>query len=230
MKIVFLNVWNAHEREPLFAFIREQIQDTDIFCLQEAYPNTRHLFEDALPGFRLTSAYKFIVTDEDFAQATYVREGLEQGTAEVLFEREPFRCGLGICTPVRFGEDVLQVINFHGLSKPGAKMDDPDRLRQSRGLIEFMAGKPGPKIIGGDLNLMPDTESVGMFAKNGYRDLIADFKIPTTRNRLVWDKYPDSKQYYSDYVFVSPEVKVKEFSVPQNEISDHLPLIVDIQI
>jgi endonuclease/exonuclease/phosphatase family metal-dependent hydrolase len=92
-----------------------------------------------------------------------------------------------------------------------------------------MARKPGLKIIGGDLNLMPDTESVRMFAANGYRDLIAEFKIPTTRNRLVWDKFPDSKQYYSDYVFVSPEVKVREFSVPNNEISDHLPLIVDIQ-
>ena len=33
-----------------------------------------------------------------------------------------------------------------------------------------------------------------------------------------------------DYVFVSPEVKVIDFSVPNIEISDHLPLILDFEV
>ena len=84
-------------------------------------------------------------------------------------------------------------------------------------------------MIGGDFNLAPETKSIAMLTENGYRDLIKDFKIRTTRNRLAWEMYPESKQYFSDYVFASPEVKVKEFTVPENEISDHLPLILDIE-
>ena len=40
--------------------------------------------------------------------------------------------------------------------------------------------------------------------------------------------YPESPQLFSDYVFVSPEVAVSGFSVPEDEISDHLPMIVDL--
>jgi len=35
---------------------------------------------------------------------------------------------------------------------------------------------------------------------------------------------------HSDYVFVSLEVKVKKFEVPNIEISDHLPLILDFEM
>lgn len=67
-----------------------------------------------------------------------------------------------------------------------------------------------------------------MFEKNGYKDLIKDYKIPTTRNKVAWKMYPDNPQLYSDYVFVSSGIEVKSFSVIENEISDHLPLILEI--
>jgi endonuclease/exonuclease/phosphatase family metal-dependent hydrolase len=85
------------------------------------------------------------------------------------------------------------------------------------------------KIIGGDFNLLPETKSAQMFEENDYRSLIKEFRIRTTRNRLAWELYPNDKQYYADYVFVSPGVNVKEFSVPENEISDHLALILRVE-
>jgi endonuclease/exonuclease/phosphatase family metal-dependent hydrolase len=229
MKIIFLNVWNAKMREPLADFIREQARDTDVFCLQEVYGRARRLLGGLLPGYRRATALKYVTLRDPFAQATYVRAGLEAGEPAALCERQPRRCGLGICTPVRLGRATVSIVNVHGLAQPGDKRDNPERLAQSRGIIEFCAALPGPKIIGGDFNLMPDTESLRMFAKNGYRDLVADFKVPTTRNRLAWVNYPGKEQYYSDYVFASPELKIKTFAVPRNEISDHLPLIIEIE-
>jgi hypothetical protein len=67
-----------------------------------------------------------------------------------------------------------------------------------------------------------------MFKNNGYKNLIGDYQIITTRNNLAWSLYPD-KQYFADYVFASPEIKVKSFEVPNNEVSDHLPLILEIE-
>jgi endonuclease/exonuclease/phosphatase family metal-dependent hydrolase len=92
-----------------------------------------------------------------------------------------------------------------------------------------MAKTDGEKIIGGDFNLNKNTESVKMFEKNGYRNLIEEFGIEVTRNHLIWDLYPENIQFWADYLFVSPEVKVKSFEVPKNEVSDHLPQVLVIE-
>jgi len=98
-------------------------------------------------------------------------------------------------------------------------------------IVEHLSKCTDPKVIGGDFNLMPDTESVGLFEKSGYKNLIKDFDIKTTRSSLNSGKYPEGDiQYFADYAFVSPEVKVKDFKVPQVEISDHLPLILEFEI
>ena len=68
-----------------------------------------------------------------------------------------------------------------------------------------------------------------MFEDNGYKNLIKEFKIPTTRNEISWAKY-ENKQLFADFVFVSPDVKITNFSVPNNEISDHLPLILEFRM
>ena len=81
------------------------------------------------------------------------------------------------------------------------------------------------------LILEANTKSVSLFKDNGcYIDLIKRYKILTTRNRLIWDEYPDNKQYFSDYVFVGPTVQVTEFLVPDIEISDHLPIILKFSL
>ncbi len=231
MKIIFLNVWHGKMKEALTAFIKEQAEDTDVFCFQECYPPAQALFREILPDHPLVaSAYKYISADDDFAQATYVRRGKEAGRPQVLFEREPLYCGLGVCVPVEFGDGILHVINFHGLAQPGDKTDDLNRIKQSKGLVDFCRASSAPKIIGGDFNLLPDTQSVRMFSENGYHDLISDFKIKTTRNRLAWEKYPGHEIYYSDFVFAGPKLKVTSFAAPQIEVSDHLPLVVNIEV
>jgi len=82
-------------------------------------------------------------------------------------------------------------------------------------------------------------ESLKMFESKGFRNLIKDFKIPTTRNEYAWKHAFEKrglnrpyfgKQLFADYVFVSPEVKVNKFEVSKIEISDHLPMILDFEI
>jgi endonuclease/exonuclease/phosphatase family metal-dependent hydrolase len=92
-----------------------------------------------------------------------------------------------------------------------------------------MKGKEGIQIIGGDFNILPETESIRMFKDQGYADLIKDFSIRTTRNRFAWEKYPGNELYYSDYVFIK-HAKVVDFAVPALEISDHLPMLLDIEV
>jgi endonuclease/exonuclease/phosphatase family metal-dependent hydrolase len=68
-----------------------------------------------------------------------------------------------------------------------------------------------------------------MFTRHGYRDLISEFSIDTTRNHLAWDRHP-TKMYYSDYIFVNEMVQLERFEVPKNEVSDHLPMLLEIEV
>jgi exonuclease III len=229
MKIVFLNTWNGKIRDGITEFIKEHSRNTDVFCFQEVYPEMRFFCKEILPDYAEFYAYKFVVKDDDFPQATYVNKKINNISSSILFDRQ-LDCGLGVNVIFSLGNNNVHICNFHGLSKPGNKLDNSNRLKQSKYLIDFFRDKDGQKIIGGDFNLLPDTKSIQIFKENGYRDLIKDFNIKTTRNRLSWEMYPDNPQYHSDYVFLSPEVKIKKFSVPDVEISDHLPLILEIEV
>ena len=227
MKIIFLNTWNAKEREAITAFILEHRESTEVFCFQEAYEEMRLLAKEILPDYEETYGYKWVSETDDFPQATYVRKDLEQIVSHPFLE-EWSNTGLAIYTHLRKNGQEIHLANFHGTARPGEKLDNPGRLKQSEELIRFFKDKEGLKIIGGDFNVLPDTESMQMFEKHGYRDLIKDFGIKSTRNELSWARYPDNKQYFSDYAFMSPNVNVQSFEVPDIEISDHLPLILEI--
>jgi len=136
--------------------------------------------------------------------------------------------GLGITTQIDYHGTPLAICNFHGRSRPGDKLDTPERLSQSQGLIDCFRSLPLPLILGGDFNLDIHSTSISLLEKAGYKNLITEYAIRTTRNRIIWDKYPATPQLYSDYVFVSPDISVTDFIVPENEISDHLPLILRI--
>lgn len=74
-----------------------------------------------------------------------------------------------------------------------------------------------------------------MFENAGYINLIKDFKIERTRNDITWKYHSKGKrsfvkQYYADYVFTSPDTQINSFEVPNVEISDHFPLILNIDI
>ena len=228
MKIIFLNTWNGKMREAISEFLNEQKQDTDIFCLQEVDSEMKLLCEELLPNYEVVSEYKRIDDTDYFSQSTYMKKGLNVVSSDILFATEMDR-GLGIYTQLEVNEQNIHLCNFHGKSRPIDKLDNEGRLKQSQGLIDFFEEKQGLKIIGGDFNILPETQSIGMFEENGYRDLIKDFHVRTTRNRLVWERFP-TKMLFSDYVFVNSEIDVTNFTVIENEISDHLPLILEIHI
>lgn len=133
---------------------------------------------------------------------------------------------------IRFEKDgrAYTLANVHGLAYPGTKRDTPERIAQSQKIIDFLATEQSEKILGGDFNLMPDTESIRMIegAGTGMRNLITDFAITTTRSAFSYGQYPEGdRQYFADFAFVSRGIRISDFRVPQKEISDHLPLILE---
>jgi len=231
MKIVFLNTWAATQKENLEKFIKEHISSTDIFCLQEVDEPSKPFFLNLLTDFKpfYTNKRNKLkdLGDLDLYLATYIKKGISVNILSVPVLQDVEGAGLAIYTKIKFKNKIINVCNLHGQNRPGTKQDTSERLEQSRAIINFFESIGGIKIIGGDFNLMPGTKSIKMLERAGYINLIKKFNIRTTRNRFAWEENPKSKQYFADYVFVSSDFEISNFEVIENEVSDHLPMVLE---
>lgn len=117
----------------------------------------------------------------------------------------------------------LVVGNIHGFWHKSGKGDTPERVEQSRKIVEIMERFVGSKVICGDFNLAPDTESVKMLESAGFRNLVTENGVRSTRSSIHTGPVK-----FADYIFTSADIKVEDFEVLQDEVSDHLPLVVEI--
>lgn len=229
MKLVFLNTLNGQMESGISRFLEEQAKDTQVFCLQESKGKmlelARKIFGSDYDEF---VAHKVISEDNRFDQATYIHKNMQVLEHEVLASGVD-GIGLGIYLKLSYAKNrIINVINIHGVATPGDKKDNPARLKQSKLFLGAANKCIGPTVLGGDFNLDIDTESVKMIERDGWTNLIRNCGIKTTRNELTWRKYPNSPQYYADYVFANNEISVGKFEVPRLLISDHEPMILEI--
>lgn len=122
----------------------------------------------------------------------------------------------------------FSIFNFHGTPFPAKKLDSENRLQHAKKVREIMDTKSGAKIIVGDFNLLPETESLKIIGA-GMRNLIKEFNIERTRSNLSPFYGKTSFQKFADYTLVTPDVLVKDFKVPEVEISDHLPMVLQFE-
>ena len=129
----------------------------------------------------------------------------------------------------------LSIYNFHGLvpEKPiisddqngrDPKIDTAERIEQARRIRAILDSDPNPKILSGDFNLRPDTESMNITKGTDLENLIETFGITDTRG--PFDPRPVR---FADHTLVSKEIRVNDFRVPVVSISDHLPLILTFE-
>ncbi len=123
-----------------------------------------------------------------------------------------------------FQEQEYYVLNIHCLWNGAGKSDSADRIAQSHRIKAFVNTLHAPKILCGDFNLRPDTESLGII-ENNLNNLVKHYHIQSTRTRL----YPKAERF-ADYIFTSPEIFVEEFKVLPDEVSDHSPLFLDFSV
>ncbi len=243
MKLITLNIWGGQVKKPLLDFIKAQ-QEVDIFCFQEVYHNapekictsaeTKSLsifseLHDLLPEH---DAYFRPAVRNIYGLGTFIRKNipvLREG--DVTIHANPEYTGSGPSHPrnmqwleCQVQDTVYTIMNVHGLWNGMGKTDTPARIAQSQCIREFMDNIPFPKILCGDLNLRPDTESLRLIEEN-MRNQVLIHNIQSTRTSL----YPKPEKY-ADYIFTSPEISVQKFAVLNDEVSDHSPLFLEFKL
>jgi len=223
--------------KPFFEFISKEASTTDVFGLTEV---TKELYKKLCLTLNDFSGYFALdptLENSQSSQAIFVNKkvSVKKYQKELLYGPLESEGGTEVPAFVQAIEtNNITFVNLQGMAYPGSKLDTEERLKQTDKVLGFAKKFSGPKIIGGDFNLLPQAESIINFEKAGYRNLIKEFNITNTRNKWAdhtkKDKQYFGKQYFADYVFVSPEVKVKSFEVPNVEVSDHLPQILEFEI
>lgn len=226
MKIVYLNLnYGRNGIDKILNFLNENI-NADVFCFQEIKDEVKTAIESKLHNFNFRFISKEIKDFGDFNLAIFVNNKYQNISFESYHEDSSLTAP-AIFLEVNDGNSKFSILNFHGTPQPGDKLDNEIRINASKGLIEFMITKHETRVIGGDFNLLPNTESVLMFENNGYKNLVKEFNVKTTRNENAWRTHT-IKQLFADYIFVSKNTNIKNFEVVDNDISDHLPLILEI--
>jgi hypothetical protein len=203
--------------------------------LQHLLPGYQALFCNIQSGFDPHGPVAYAV---DFGQAMFVHPSLR---LQDHFKRFIFRTENALSahsnTPVGWGlgraiqvatigqaQTTYVIGNVHGLWHPSGKGDMPERLEQSTHIVAAMASVSAQKkIIVGDLNVLPQTQSIALIEQAGYRNLVSEHAITDTRT-VFYDK----AIRLADYAFVSERVKVEAFRVDQSPVSDHAALIFTV--
>lgn len=125
---------------------------------------------------------------------------------------------------MKFEEKEVLIGNLHGYWLPDNKHDSPGSIKQMKKVKSIFSTFAGPKILVGDFNLRPDTQSIKMLEED-MKNLIVEYEIASTRSNLH-----KKVEKFADYIMISDEIHVDNFEVINKNVSDHLPLILDFSI
>lgn len=126
---------------------------------------------------------------------------------------------------VNINRKSIQIINVHALWNKD-KIGDDRTIMQSNFILSKIRTDI-PCIVVGDFNLLPNSQSIEMIDEKMI-NLIKEYNIKSTRP--TFDDGLDKGDHVCDYIFVNDKIKVNDFKVINNNISDHLPLILDFDI
>ncbi len=242
--IVSLNTWGGRLGQPTVDFFKHNADKVDIFCLQEVYdradpksPVVRggnpNLFWDmklALPQHR---GFYVVEQEREEGIAMFLKQDIAISSYQEPFiyrwknakENDGRTLGRAMqAATVWRNARSFTIAHFHGLWNGQGKTDTTDRFHQSHAVKTVLDRFPQKQVLVGDFNLNPETGALNIL-EDGMVNLIKTHKIESTRTSF----YPKERKY-ADYALVTPDVKVDEFKVLPDQISDHAPLYLKVSI
>ncbi len=244
MKIIQLNIWGGKLGEQIIDFL--QAEKPDFVCMQEV---------NDLKG---QAGYKFFATLEEIKtgagfsdsfmsaaySSRYMERELEYGNAilsklPMLNSKTIFTCGrykrnfditqedgnirnLQL-VEVEIGDARLHILNHHGYHINNSKSGNSETLRQMRLIADTIDSIDGPIIMCGDFNLAPDSQSIGII-NDRLTNLSIAHKLKCTYTQL------SAVDKVCDYIFVNEQIKVRDFVMSEEILSDHKALVMEFDL
>lgn len=116
-------------------------------------------------------------------------------------------------------ELFLIATHFHHINK-----DTEIRQQQSPEIVKFWNQRPRTIFLG-DLNAQPDSKEIAILRDSG---LVDSFAAIGTGDGLTF--YSAKPYERIDYLWLSPDLALKDFFIPQSTASDHLGIAVTVSV
>ncbi len=249
IKIVSLNLWNGGR---LFAPMRDFLvdQQADIYCLQEVYDGhddqledryrTVELLKAAFPDYMAYFAPVYADTrvDGDIEEGNFILSRFPLIERENFFIDVPFaRLSQdnttdfsGFPSPLQrvvmeVGGKKLTLMNVHGPVNHNGTEDTPRRLHLRDRILERVTEYT---IVAGDFNLQPQTQTISGLEAKLQTVFVHDRGTSFNLSRKDLVKYPGYATAVVDMMFATPSLRVLSGEMPQVDVSDHLPLVAEL--
>lgn len=249
IKVLTLNIWEGGKLfEAIVAFVKKQ--KADILLLQEVTHgegNNLAQFQKAYSELQFLLLYPY----QSFAPAFIdVQEGVEILQGNAVFSRFPITSTKTIFYDIPFGkrfeknsesflktprnlqhivlkldEKILNVFNTQGIWGLDGR-DNKRRLKMAETIVHEIKDHENV-ILAGDFNVCPGTETIAKIEKQLHN--VFGSTLKSTFN-MKQKENPGFAQAVVDMIFISSDIKAIDYSCLQVNISDHLPLICNLEL
>lgn len=226
IKILSWNIWVDGNMSLISDFLKKS--DADIIGLQEVKENDPG--RDVI-GYLSSLGYEYVFaprqihkrTGVHFGPAVFSKYKIESSRIHSLSKKEE---RVAVQANIRVGNHILHVFSTH-LSHTHQR-ESEIQVEQGLNLIKLLPNKN--TIVMGDFNATPESLTI----KNMQKALVDT--DPSSNS--TWSLYPEgcpvckpqSLSIRLDYIFTSKDVSVKSFEVGNSKGSDHLPVLITVEI
>lgn len=252
LKVVQVNIFRGKYLDELIAFLKEQ--KADIIIAQEVTGYGANLYKDKKADtFKMVAGalgYKAVLDkvtkfsdDKDafFANAIFSKYPIVN-TRVVSFKefRDLALDGeLGhpkynrltarhmIDAVVDLGRVKVHAISVHGIWT-APPTDNEDTLGEARKIVDYIQslGNDEPFLIGGDFNMPLGSKTIDIVS-GAANNLLIGSGVKGTLNPAV---HYLGKNLLIDFIFTSKHFKKISLEVPQVTVSDHLPVVAELEL
>lgn len=127
---------------------------------------------------------------------------------------------------VDLGGTKLDVMSWHGAWTPFPQ-DTKETLKQAQLLADYLGSYKEPFVLGCDANAVPESKTIGLVNEAAV-NLMTNSVVKQTTHPTAHKIAP--RGYLIDYIFASPDLELKSLTVPEVLVSDHLPVIAELEL
>jgi len=251
IKIINLNIWvGGILMDDILSFLKKE--DADVVLMQEVFdsrdpslkPQYRSIsiFEEVL-GYKYSKfapSFIEIIDGQKILQGQAILSKFpllevsnvfyDRPFVERINERDAFsdtpRSLQHVTADV--GGVELHLLNTQGIWGEDGN-DTPRRLNMGDIIIKELQGKK-PLVVAGDFNINATTQTIANIEKHVKNIFKNELKTSFNLKRKDIEKFPGFSRSVVDMMFVSDDISVLSSSCPDVDISDHMPLIAELEV
>jgi endonuclease/exonuclease/phosphatase family metal-dependent hydrolase len=249
IKILHWNIWFQEKVENILKVVKEI--NPDILCFQEVtigsnFNNKKNVAKfiarELNYNYNFSNAHKYEFPITPKGESNYGGNAIfsrfpiiknsnfpimnPKDLPELKYERRT--CAV---SEIKVNKNkIIKIATAHASYNKGF-IEDKEKINEAKKLINFFKKNPKNLIFTGDLNLSPNTNSIRLIGEK-LEHCGPDYKKPTwTTKPFSFMGFEETKlKWRLDYIFATKDIKVLSSKIVKTEYSDHLPILLEIEI